>query len=930
MATMMVCRARANGVVPIATHGLSAQRACFALKSTFMCLVPAPYRNARVLFTLLCGMAIVLVMPAYATQYGPREVAASTHLSTDAPGSLDVAAVQAQIAVVGARDDIPVQERDLALKRLREAAARLEAAEAAPDASDVDPVQMQLQLASLQAEAVSLRSKQRNLGEALRNMANRPEQAHAELTDLHRQLEQLQAALPANASPLLIEVGNLLDEATHQELSARIDKIEQELLSLPMRESIATAQRDLTRRRIAQVDAAIAALNTRIDAQRKHEAENQAAQADEFARRLAGQPTALQDYASQTAGIRAALKHLTERVDHTRSVQQSLQAQHDEVAEARGNAEQILAIDRIGDESGRMLRSLQGSLPASNVLESRIANRRDAIVDARVKQLQIRQELRGLQPEDAAARRYLTDNAVADTGPNLALMTILVESRRVALADLDRAQGQLISVLSEANALDSELMQDAGQLRSLLDERLLWLPSAEPLGMHWLQQLGTGVAWLVAPSHWSGVPQALVSTLRSRWPQTLGLLAAIIALFAARRRLVASLEGLARHVGSRRDNFSFTLQACVATLLLALAWPLATGTAGWMLRASTTSGAFANALGRGLLGVALVWFMLGIFIDMCRAHGVFIAHFGWSAQRTARLARALRLLLLAIVPAALLSAMASASGRPDLADGIGRLAFLAGSLALALFLHRAFRPRRSALPVRLRPSGWAARTRGVWSRALVAIPLLLAGLAATGYYATARELQGRLFTSGWIILAVGIVFFVAMRGVLVAGRHTACRCIGGVSAYAQLGAELALEFEQQPLGGLLADPRHFDQARGLLLCDRLRQFGHRQPGEDGERGARPDAGDPDQLAKRRALVVGREAEQLLRVLAHDEVGQQRDLRAQRRQVVEARHRHVDFVADTADVDEHPRRRLARDGAGEPADHGRRLSDRKST
>src|SRR5574337_927956 len=773
MATMMVCRARANGVVPIATHGLSAQRACFALKSTFMCLVPAPYRNARVLLTLLCGMAIVLVMPAYATQSGPREVAASTHLSTDAPGSLDVAAVQAQIAVVGARDDIPVQERDLALKRLREAAARLEAAEAARkaaedfaaalqsapktiaalDASDVDPVQMQLQLASLQAEAVSLRSKQRNLGEALRNMANRPEQAHAELTDLHRQLEQLQAALPANASPLLIEVGNLLYESSHQELSARLDKIEQELLSLPMRESIATAQRDLTRRRIAQVDAAIAPLNTRMDAQ----------------------PTALQDYASQTAGIRAALNHLTERVDHTRSVQQSLQAQHDEVAEARGNAEQILAIDRIGDESGRMLRSLQGSLPASNVLESRIANRRDAIVDARVKQLQIRQELRGLQPEDAAARRYLTDNAVADTGPNLALMTILVESRRVALADLDRAQGQLISVLSEANALDSELMQDAGQLRSLLDERLLWLPSAEPLGMHWLQQLGTGVAWLVAPSHWSGVPQALVLTLRSRWPQTLGLLAAIIALFAARRRLVASLEGLARHVGSRRDNFSFTLQACVATLLLALAWPLATGTAGWMLRASTTSGAFANALGRGLLGVALVWFMLGIFIDMCRAHGVFIAHFGWSAQRTARLARALRLLLLAIVPAALLSAMASASGRPDLADGIGRLAFLAGSLALALFLHRAFRPRRSALPVRLRPSGWAARTRGVWSRALVAIPLLLAGLAATGYYATARELQGRLFTSGWIILAVGIVFFVAMRGVLVAGRHTAWR-----------------------------------------------------------------------------------------------------------------------------------------------------------
>ncbi len=773
-----------------------------------MCLLPVQYRYARALLTLLCGIAIILAMPAYAAQSGFWDVATDTHISANPPGELEAATIQAQIAVVSARTDLPVQERDLVLKRLHEAATRLEAAEAARkaaddfaaalqsapktiaaldaesesappepalDASEVDPVQMQLQLASLQAEAVSLRSKQRNLGESLRNMASRPEEAHAELTDLHRQLEQQQAAIPANASPLLIEASNLLNEATRKELSARIDRTEQELLSLPMRESITTVQRDLTRRRIAQIDAAIAALNARVDAQRKHEAENQAAQAQEFARRLAGQPAALQDYASQTAEIRASLKHLTERVDQTRNAQQKLQAQHDEVAEARSNAEQILAIDRIGDESGRLLRGLQGSLPAGNVLQSRITSRRDAIVDARVKQLQIRRELRALQPQDAAAKRYLTDHAIADTPANLALMTTLVESRYVALSDLDKAQGQLISVLSEANALDSELMQDAGQLRSLLSERLLWLPSAEPLGVPWLRQLGTGVAWLVAPSNWSGVLPPLVATLRTHWSTTLGLLAVIITLFVVRRRLVASLAILARHVGSRKDNFSFTLQACAATSMLALAWPLTIGATGWMLRASAIPGDFASALGRGLLGVALVWFMLGIFADMCRAHGVFIAHFGWDAQRSKRLARALHLLLWVIVPAALVSATVSASGNPDLIDGIGRLAFLVGSLALALFLHRAFRPRRSALPVRLDPGSWATRSRRVWSSALMAIPLLLAALAATGHYATARELQGRLFTSGWIILAVVIVFFVAMRGVLVASRRTAWR-----------------------------------------------------------------------------------------------------------------------------------------------------------
>ena len=90
-----------------------------------------------------------------------------------------------------------------------------------------------------------------------------------------------------------------------------------------------------------------------------------------------------------------------------------------------------------------------------------------------------------------------------------------------------------------------------------------------------------------------------------------------------------------------------------------------------------------------------------------------------------------------------------------------------------MFAYRVFRVRGGALTVGLDQSGWAMRTRRVWCDVLVAIPLLLSLLAGVGYFVTARELQGRLFTSGWIILAVIIVFSVAMRGVLVATRRTA-------------------------------------------------------------------------------------------------------------------------------------------------------------
>jgi potassium efflux system protein len=192
-----------------------------------------------------------------------------------------------------------------------------------------------------------------------------------------------------------------------------------------------------------------------------------------------------------------------------------------------------------------------------------------------------------------------------------------------------------------------------------------------------------------------------------------------------------------------------------------------------MLRTSAGHGSFVDPLGEGLMTVAIVWYMVGVIMEMCRPYGVFIAHFGRSEYGARRLGRDLRLLLLALVPTALLVGMASASGRPEFLDGIGRLAFMFGSLALALFMYRVFHLRGGALTDELNREGLVMRMRSLWFNVLVAIPLVLAGLAAAGYFATAGELQGRMFTSGWIVMIVLIVFYVAMRGVMVASRRAA-------------------------------------------------------------------------------------------------------------------------------------------------------------
>lgn len=753
-----------------------------------------------------CAVASGLLL-MLASSTVQAQVARAPPMPPKAGAEADVSVVDlsSRIEVLKTRTDLSDNERGLVLEQLRAAVARAEAADvahksagdyaaalqSAPDTiaaltaesastpesdplpDNLDMVAMQLRLAALQAESVSLHSKQRTLLEQLRGMDVRPTEARAELANLRKQLNNTKASIPANASPLLIEAGRLLEQAAHKELSARIEKTEQELLSLPTRKSIATAQSDLLARRIAAVGAATTPLDERIASKRKQQADEEEVRARAFERSLAGQPVAVREFASATVALRTSRTKLSERLDLARETQNRSKNLLSDAGQARKSADQILAIGSISDQSAALLRGLQKNLVSGERIDQRIAARNNALVDLRVQQFQTQAALRTLQ-QSSASKRYLAEQGVvsADTDIERALMGAMVESRSAALSDLADTQDQLISVLSESSALDTELMQVGAQIHGLLDERLLWLPSTAPLGANWFRELVVGTVWLFKPANWALVPPALSFSLRSRPLTLLLIVVTFVALLVSRKRLVAALQTWARPVGHRTDSFHITLLTSGATLLLALTWPLAIASLGWSLSWSGGDG-FVRALAGGTRAAALVWLMLGLFINMCRPHGLFDAHFGWDALRTQRLDRALRQFLLMLAPTALLVGMTHASEDPELIDGLGRLSFLLGSLAMALFIYRVFHPNGDAPAETLAHHGTTRRMSLLWSRVLIAVPLLLAALASVGYYATARELEGRLLTSGWIFLAVAIVYSVAMRGVLVASRRAA-------------------------------------------------------------------------------------------------------------------------------------------------------------
>src|SRR4051812_15595293 len=132
--------------------------------------------------------------------------------------------------------------------------------------------------------------------------------------------------------------------------------------------------------------------------------------------------------------------------------------------------------------------------------------------------------------------------------------------------------------------------------------------------------------------------------------------------------------------------------------------------------------------------------------------------------------------------------------------------------------------------------------------------------------------------------------------------------------------ELVLELEQQALSCLLTNPGYTRQPRTVLFAHRLPHVRDAHAGEYRKRSARADTRNFEQLSEQRALAFGRETVELMSVLPHDQMREQRDVSAGGRQLVKRAHGHIELITDALHVDENLRRMFGQKPARNAADH----------
>ncbi len=675
-------------------------------------------------------------------------------------------------------------------ERIAEAKQQLDALEKEPGEEEFAKRVAKLTLPESQqaldaasGEAASLKIELDKFETRLRDMGTRTTAAREDQSAEKQALDALanpDSLQNAGEDPIIADARRSSLVAERRARTSKLNLLEQEVISLPARQASAAARRDLTAAKLDKLQKRIPILEARLNALKDAEAAKRKDEADSEARQLSALHPVLEAFVKDSEVIRQREADARRTVDEAKSRLNEVKSDIGRVGDSKVAAQQVLEIGSIGGEFSELLRAMRAQLPSTAWLERSIWDRDQAIVDARLKRLQAEEARRALSDTSGMAEKVLAASLrQGEPAPGASVrpaLEKLVAARRELYVQLHDTLVTEISQLAELNAAERDLLNQTKQLRSLLNSRLLWLPSAEPIGTGWFDQVSASFGWIGDFGAWREAGQTLFDRALEKSVLSAIVLVVLAALALFTRRLRARLTKIAEDIGRySTDNYWHTPEALLISALLALKTPLLFGYAGWLLTRLPQASDFATGVGAGLLASASLLTFLRFIQYVCVANGLFSAHFGWPERARVMLWQNAQWLKYALTPAAFLIAMIDVSSAQNLRDGLGRFAFLAGGIAVALFLWRVTHPRYGILADRIAPGNLLWTTRVLWHALLTLVPLAIAGLALWGYYDGASQIQNGLILTVAIVYAAFLAYSVLMREVLVARRRLEIR-----------------------------------------------------------------------------------------------------------------------------------------------------------
>lgn len=602
----------------------------------------------------------------------------------------------------------------------------------------------------------------------------RNEQPQVKLAAAEAKLTEIEnLTFPKNSSrnDAVFEARSTANRANKIALRARINLLDQKRISYETRLDLATAAQTLAEARRDSAQQQVQILETESLRRKNIRVDNAIERTKKLTGGIAAIPVVIRDYLDENKENTTALVDLISRTADTEAANFERDADLTRLKKAYAILTEQLRVAGFNISPGLAiaLRKEREALAALVEASSDPGlDLQQRIIDGRLKQI----KLDSLLTEDertAVANLLARSPDEIDQDLNEVVVQLVTDRYRI-VGDLHSATGDYVAALGHAQGAINNQRIVFEKYRDLVDELLFWVPSATTIQWDNFKLLAEKSLTAFSPDILSNAYRQLISTLKSNPLRYLLLGAAILLLFKLRKRLVRVLEDSGKHVGKvQSDRFHYTLLGLCITALLNLPLSLLLMLSSWIVAATGEYQPIAD----GLESAAYLYFLLGLYYQLCRPKGLGEQHFKWNERSLEVTRKNMRWLIAVLVPISIVTSSTEARYGQVASDTLGIIALVIGSVAVAVFFHFLLKP----IPGNQTSSGQQALMEGAgfgnWSLYCVAVivPSSMALLALNGYYYTAVQLEGRIFSSACIIAVAIIIFFVAMRLLAISERR---------------------------------------------------------------------------------------------------------------------------------------------------------------
>ncbi|NVK43473.1 MAG: mechanosensitive ion channel [Oceanospirillaceae bacterium] len=599
--------------------------------------------------------------------------------------------------------------------------------------------------------------EQRKEHERLLQEGERVEQKRLSLREQLSLLKREEGASQSPSAAPQDEASQLLQNAQFEERNLQMQALELELLTLPGRAEINAQQLDVLNRSISRNETALERLEQALRERLRSQSEQ--ALSELLSSGLQDSDPAVQTATKTNVALSKEMSGVLNDIEAADSQRRQLEQHLKSVDEAYRTISQQLELEirYVGTELHQLLAGLTRPLNTEGT--------RSRINELRLRNLQLSKNVINAEQ---ILRGDASPPAPPPAGDALQRYRNVLGNRIDLLEQLRDANLNLITELSTLLSVQTSINERTDQARDLINQKLLWLPSAAPIGFDWFSQISASRQLL--SDHWQQLRPNISLQYSPKLPLSLTWLAllTLVALWLApyqkrKKKLWRQQIG-----NVMQDRFWNTLRLLLFAPLIALPLPLLF----YILATSALDQSMAEfyAISPLLLTAAVVIWSVHCLWIWLSPSGLFSCHFGLDAELALILRRRLMILFLLGLPLLLTVTyiLRTPLDTEVLKPGLERLLMLMLT-GLITLLWGSLLPYSPQINKLNGGDHWWLRAE-LWLIGLVAFNGVLVVLMLIGYVFTAQVLMLILLKILLVCLAVFIIHRLAQRWLLIAER----------------------------------------------------------------------------------------------------------------------------------------------------------------